>query len=194
MQLARPMTTLVCLMALYPLAALAADSGDLRIEKQDRAYMIRMSFDVPANAYQVRSVITDYRNPARLSSVVKKREIISQEDGVTRVATEMRGCVVFFCRTMKLVQDVVESDDSVRADIVPDGGDFRSGYLLWSIVGKEDGRSQVVFEAVMEPDFFVPPFIGGFLIRNALKKQVTEIARNLAGEAVLEPRAPREHE
>ena len=107
MQLARPMTTLVCLMALYPLAALAADSGDLRIEKQDRAYMIRMSFDVPANAYQVRSVITDYRNPARLSSVVKKREIISQEGGVTRVATEMRGCVVFFCRTMKLVQDVV---------------------------------------------------------------------------------------
>ncbi len=194
MRVASPMTTLVWLAALYTIVALATDGDDLRIEKRDRAYLIRMSFEVPANTYQVRSVITDYRDPARLSSVVRKREIISREGGVVRVATEMRGCALFFCKTMKLVQDVVESEDSVRADVVPDGGDFRSGYLLWLIVGEESGRSRVVFEAVMEPDFFVPPLIGGFLIRSTLEKQVKEIARNLASEAVLEPSAPREHE
>jgi hypothetical protein len=188
------MTKLVLLALWYPFAALASDSGDVRIEKQDRAYEIRMSFDVQANPYRVRSVITDYRNPARLSSAVREREIISQTGGVTRIGTELRGCVVFFCRTITLVQDVTESDDSVRADVVPDGGDFRSGYLLWSIVGAEGGRSHVVFEAVMEPGFFVPPIIGGFLVRSALEKHVTEIARNLASEAALEASAAGEHE
>lgn len=192
--MARPMTTLVLLAVLLPFPALAPDSRDIHIEKQDRAYVIRMSFDVQANAYQVRSVITDYRNPARLSSTVRGREIISHKAGVTRISTELRGCVVFVCKTMKLVQDVTESADSVRADVVPDGSDFRSGYLLWSIVGEESGRTRIVFEAAMEPDFFVPPLIGGFLIRSALEKQVTEIAQNLASEAALEPSAGGEHE
>lgn len=185
---------MLLLAALSLSAAPPPARGDVRIESRDRAYVIRMSFDVEANADQVRSVLTDYRNPGRLSSAVRGREIISQQGGVTRVSTELRGCAVFFCKTMKLVQDVSESDDSVRADVVPDGGDFRSGYLLWSIAGKDSGHAHVDFEAVMEPGFFVPPLIGDFLIRSALQKHVSEIAQKLAIEAPLESAAAGEQD
>ncbi len=171
-------------------AALALEEGDVSIEKRGRAYAIHMSFYVPASVYQVRSVLEDYRHPDRLTSTVKDREIIGQQDGLIRVSTELRGCALFFCKTMKLIQDISASQDTIRADVVPDGSDFRSGYLLWSVSGNESGRSHVKFEALMEPDFFVPPLIGGLLIRRALEKQAIETARNLESEAALEATSP----
>lgn len=173
-------------------AALAADTSDVSIEKQDRVYVIRMAFEVHANARQVMSVLTDYQNPRRLTSAVRNREIISRHDGVTRVRTELRGCTLFFCKTMKVVQDVTESADRIRADIVPEGSDFRSGYLEWSLTHDGSESTSVVLEAVMEPDFFLPPLIGSFLVRRALEKQFIEISDNLGAEAALEPAADSE--
>ena len=171
-------------------SALALDEGDVSVDKRGRAYVINMSFDVPANVYQVKSVLTDYRNPGRLTSTVSGREIIGQQDGLIRVSTELRGCALIFCKTMKLIQDVRVSHDLIRADVVPQGSDFRSGYLLWSVSGNASGKSHVVLEAVMEPDIFVPPLIGGLLIRHVLERHAIEIARNLEIEAALEPAAP----
>ena len=79
-------TILLLLAVLLASAALALDRSDVSIETQGRAYVIHMAFDVPANVYQVRSVLTDYRNPDRLTSMVRGREIISQQDGLIRVS------------------------------------------------------------------------------------------------------------
>jgi hypothetical protein len=84
---------------------------------------------------------------------------------------------------MLLIHDVTVSANEVRADVVPDGSDFRHGFLRWSIHDIDNGKSHVVFEAVMEPDFFVPPLIGGFLVRKALGRQARATAENLVREA-----------
>ena len=178
----------LALLLLSPAGAL--DGDNVSVEKQDRAWIVRATFDVDASADQVRSVLTDFRNPERLNPAVTGREIIRRQPGLVRMSTEFRGCALFFCKTMTLVQDVAVSDASVRADVVPEGSDFRSGYLLWSIDAGRGGRTHVVLQATMEPDFFVPPLIGGLLVRRALKNQVHEIARNLSREAALEPSLP----
>ena len=47
--------------------------------------------------------------------------------------------------------------------------------------------SHISFEAVMEPDFFIPPLIGGFVIRERLRQEVLATAKNLGTEATREP-------
>lgn len=168
---------------------MALDRDDVVIREEGRVYHIRMAFAVPASAGQIKSVLTDFAHPSRLSSAVTAREVVSRQDGVVRVRTEFRDCVVFFCKTMLLLHDVTSTANEVRADVVPGESDFRDGFLQWTIDDAGAAGSQVVFEAAMEPDFFVPPIIGGFLIRNALRKQVLATAENLVNEAPDEPRA-----
>lgn len=186
----RELAVLLWLASLANSAALALDRNDISIEKQDRAYVIHTAFDVPASVYQIMSVITDYRNPQRLNQNVTDRDIISERHGITRMITEFRGCALFFCRTMVLIQDVKASGASVRADVVPGDSDFRSGLVLWSIADTGRGESHVVLEVVMEPNFFLPPFIGELLVRRAIRKQIVQIAQSLVREAALEPPAP----
>jgi hypothetical protein len=145
---------LVALAILAALPVMALDEEDVRIDKEGRAYLIHMVFDVPAHVNQIKTVLTDFTHPSRLSSAVTAREVLGQQGGVVRVRTEFRDCVLFFCKKMILIHDVTVSANEVRA-----------------------------FEAVMEPDFFVPPLIGGFLVRNALAKQVLATAENLVREA-----------
>jgi hypothetical protein len=171
------------------LQAIALDKEDIDIQEDGRAYRVRLAFDVPATVEQIKSVLTDFTYPARLSGAVTAREVVGQQDGIVRVRTEFRDCVVLFCRTMVLLQDVTVSAHEVRADVVPDASDFRHGFLRWSIDEAGGGVSRVDFEAVMEPDFFVPPIIGGFLLRGALRKQVLTTAETLINEAPREPLA-----
>lgn len=174
---------LVVLAILVTTSALAVEKNDVRVVTEDRSYRIYMAFEVPASIEQVKSVLTDFAHPSRLSSAVIAREVLGQQDGVVRVRTEFRDCVLLFCKTMMLIHDVTVSENEVRADVVPEGSDFRHGFLRWSIHGAGDIDAHVVFEAVMEPDFFVPPLIGGFLVRKALGKQARATAENLVREA-----------
>ena len=168
--------------------AMALDKDDVDIREEDGVYSIRTAFDVPATVGQIKSVLTDFAHPSRLSPAVTAREVLGRQDDVIRVRTEFRDCVVFFCKTMLLLHDVTATTNEVRADVVPGESDFRHGFLRWSIDDAGAAGSHVVFEAVMEPDFFVPPIIGGFLVRNALRKQVLTTAENLVNEAPREPR------
>ncbi len=167
--------------------AMALDLDDLRITKQRRAYQVEITFDVAAPVNQVMAVLTDYRYPDRLNPKVTKREVIRQQRGITRVRTEIRSCVFFFCKDLVLTQDVTVVADTIQANIVPDESDFRSGYLRWSVSSSDNGSSHIGFELVMEPDFFIPPLIGGFIIRKRLRQEILATVDNLETEAAREP-------
>ena len=166
--------------------ALALNIDDIHITKQGRAYQVQMTFSVAASANQVMALLTDYGFPNRLNPEVTKREVISRHRGITRVRTEIRSCVFFFCKDVALTQDVSIVADTIQADIVPDESDFRSGYFRWSVSSSDSGGSDIRFEAVVEPDFFIPPLIGGFFVRKSLRREILETAKNLETEAARE--------
>lgn len=167
--------------------AMALDIDDIHIAKQGRAYEVQMTFDVVASTDQVMAVLTDYGFPDRLDPEVTKRDIISQHGAITRVRTEIRACVYFFCKDIALTQDVTVIADMIQADVVPDESDFRSGYFRWSVSSGDTGGSNISFMAIMEPDFFIPPVIGGFLARRKLRQKILATAENLESEAAREP-------
>jgi hypothetical protein len=166
---------------------MALDIDDLRITKQGRAYQVQMTCGVAASVKQVMAVLTDYGFPDRLDPEVTKRKVISRHGGITRVRTEIRACTFFFCKDIVLTQDVTVVADTIQADIVPDESDFRSGYFRWSVSSSDNGGSHIGFEAVMEPDFFIPPLIGGFFVRKMLRQKILATVENLESEAAREP-------
>lgn len=166
---------------------MAFDIDDLRITKQGRAYQVQMTFGTTASAHQILAVLTDYGFPDRLDPEVTKREVISRHRGVTRVRTEIRGCVFIFCKDIGFTLDVTVVAGNIQADIVPDESDFRFGYFHWSVTSSDNGGSYIVFESVMEPDFFIPPLVGGILVRKMLRQKILAIVENLESEAAREP-------
>lgn len=183
-QISRAITLLLVLGGVR--CVMAVDIDDLRITKQGRAYQVQMTFGVSASVNQVIAVLTDYGFPDRLDPEVTKREVISRHGEVTRVRTEIRGCVLIFCRDITFTLDITVVEDNIQADIVPEKSDFRSGYFHWSISSSDSGGSHIVFETVMEPDFFIPPLIGGPFVRKMLRQKTLATVENLESEAARE--------
>ncbi len=168
-------------------SAMALDIDDIDVTKKGRTYKVQITFDVAAPVNRVMAVLTDYRYPDRLNPEVTKREVISRQNGITRVRTEFRSCVFLFCKDVVLTQDVTVVAGTIQAVIVPDESTFRSGNLVWLVSSNDNGGSHIGFEAVMEPDFFVPPLIGGFFVRKRLRQEILATAENLETEAAREP-------
>ena len=184
----RASRTIVLLLVLVGVSrAMALDIDEIRITKQGRAYDVQMTFGVTASVNQVMAVLTDYGFPDRLDPEVTKKEVISRHGGITRVRTEIHACVFFFCKDTALIQDVTVVADTIQADIVPDESDFRSGHFRWSVSSRDNGGSHISFEAIIEPDFFIPPLIGGFFVRKKLREKILATAENLESEAAREP-------
>lgn len=184
----RASRTIVLLLVLVGVSrAMALDIDDIHIAKQGRAYEVQTTFHVAPSVKQVMAVLTNYGFPDRLDPEVTSREVISRDGEITRVRTEIRACVFFFCEDIALTQDVTVIADTIRADIVPDESDFRSGYLRWTVSSSDTGGSRLIFVAMMEPDFFIPPVIGGFFARRKLRQKILATAENLESEAAREP-------
>ncbi len=184
----RASRTIVLLLVLVGVGrAMALDIDDIRITKQGRAYQVQMTIGVAASVNQVMAVLTDYGFPDRLDPEVTKREVISRHGGITRVRTEIRACAFIFCKDIALTQDVTVVVDNIQADIVPDESDFRSGYFRWSVSSSDNGGSHISFDVIMDPDFFIPPLIGGFFVRKMLRQKILATVENLESEAAREP-------
>lgn len=167
--------------------AIALNIDDIHVAENGRAYEIQMTFDVIASADQVMAVLTDYGFPDRLDPEVTKRDVVSQHGAITRVRTEIRACVFLFCKDIALTQDVTVIAGTIQADIVPGESDFQTGYLRWSVSSSDTGGARISFMAIMEPDFFIPPVIGGFFARRKLRQKILATAENLEAEAAREP-------
>jgi abortive infection bacteriophage resistance protein len=91
----------------------------------------------------------------------------------------MEGCVLFYCTEFTRVDDVRELDSGeLVAVIVPDMSDFGSGTALWRITQHGD-RSRLVYEAQIQPDFFVPSLIGSYFVKHKLKAELLTVFQRI---------------
>jgi len=170
----------VCLLT-TPAAAVEVRQLDIRTEKG--SYEVDMVFSVAAQPAQIITLLTDYGYPDRLNPEVTAKEILAERDGSTRVRTEFRGCAVFLCKDLALVQDVAVTATTITADVVPGLGDFSSGRLEWHISANGVGGTDVEFSANMNYEFFVVPVFGQLMLRKRLKDNLLRTAENLEAEA-----------
>jgi len=164
---------LLCLSA--PLALLARSPGlaELQVSETEGVYTINLVTQMQVPAHYVYRVLTDYEHIYRLDPAIIDSEILPAPDGaVVRVRTRIKDCIAFFCRTIDRVEDVRELKyGGLQARIVAALSNFKSGHAEWKILGSQ-GHTRVIYHAQMEPDFYIPPLIGSYFVKQKLRKNL----------------------
>lgn len=164
-------------------SAFALEVDDVRVTEIGGMYTAQLAFDVMASVEKVRAILTDYEQADQLTSGVDIEKVAGQQNGRTRVRTEIKGCILFLCKNLTMTQDVTVSRHFIRADIIPQESDFQSGYQLWLLTQTDSGAAHIEYQSVLVPDFLMPPFIGSILVRRRLREQIFKAAENLEREA-----------
>jgi hypothetical protein len=160
-------------------AVFAGEVLDVRVSHERGQYQVSADVLINAPAAAVKRRLTDYANLTALNPSILKSEVLEAPRAYdARVRTLIKACVLMHCQTLRRVEDVRESAQSVLAVIVPRQGEFSSGRTHWKLEPR--GESVLVrYRAEFVPDFTLPPVIGPSLVRQALKRELRTVLERL---------------
>lgn len=151
----------------------AAELIGLEVDQAGKTYRVRLEMELDATTDRVHAVLTDYRQIHRLNPAIVESYLLPSPDGISaRVYTRMESCVLFYCTGFSRVEDVRQrGPGEITAVIVPGLSDFKSGTAVWRIHASGN-RSRLVYEASMQPDLFIPPLLGSYLLKQKLRDEL----------------------
>jgi hypothetical protein len=171
-----------------PAAATAGEILTSSVTHTDGRYDLAITARIDAPSEAVLRAITDYSNLAAINPDIEVSELLGTTPaGVSTVRTIIHVCILVFCKRVEQLQYVTSPDaNTIEAVIVPEGSDFRSGFARWQLASPTAVTTELQFTQTFEPDFWVPPVIGPWLIQRKLVREVTETvmyieARQAAG-------------
>jgi hypothetical protein len=157
---------------LQPVYTLAFEFTEAEVTESNGVFRIRVAATITAPSEYIRDVLIDSLHIYRLSpSIIESEVLSSSENGEKHVRTRLLCCTPVFCREVERVDIVrqLQSGD-LEAEIVPDLSEFKSGRATWKITPIKD-HSYLIYEAFLEPDFFIPPVVGTSLVKDNLKNE-----------------------
>lgn len=168
---------LLCLL-LAPGPAGAGEILASSVRHEAGVYRLSVTASIDAPLATVYRSITDYDNLAAINpSIVASRAFATDDPRTHRVRSVIEVCILVFCKQVVQMQRVVQVNSrTIEAVMLPEGSDFRAGFARWEFGG--DGvTTELHFSEELEPDFWVPPVIGPWLIERKLIREVTETVR-----------------
>jgi hypothetical protein len=151
------------------ISAQAFDFTDAEVTEENGVFRIKVSAFIEAPPDYVRYVLADSAHIYRLNPSIIESEVLSSSTADEKqVRTRLLCCTSVFCREVERV-DIVRMLNSgdLEAEIIPALSEFRSGKATWKITPIDDA-SHVVYEAYLEPDFFIPPVVGSQIVKQNL--------------------------
>ena len=67
----------------------------------------------------------------------------------------------------------------IDARTIPDQSDFRQGIVEWRIEPTDQEHSHISVYARLEPDFWIPPLIGPWIVKYVLRREALETIESL---------------
>lgn len=154
----------------------ASPAGTIeRLETTHDGGRYTVTFDVILDAPRdkVWQIMTDYERLPRVSKIIVESRILKREEtNRHRVGVTLEACVLFFCKTVQRVVDIVakpQTEITVTED--PASTHFRSAVERWR-VGAEDARTRLHYTAEVVPNFFIPPLIGPPVVKYFLRREI----------------------
>jgi len=162
---------------LFPYALSAGEILDSKVTHDGVVYRLSITARVDAPLAVVYQSLTDFTNLSAINPAIEESQVLASEDPRRqRVRSVIRVCILVFCKRVEQVQDVNLIDSrTLEATMVPGAGDFHGGLARWEFTPDGDG-TVLHFTEVFEPDFWVPPVIGPWLIEKKLVNEVAETA------------------
>ena len=153
---------------------------EIEINEHSGVYQIKVVALIAAPASYVRYVLTDYTHIYRLNPSIIESEVLEQhDDGSVNVRTKVIGCAAYFCEELDRVEKVrMLPTGDLHAEIIPELSQFKSGQTHWQIKPMGD-YCEVTYLSDMEPDIFIPPVVGKFLIKKSIREGMHTSFANL---------------
>lgn len=172
--LARPATSLA--LSFAACGAMAADLRDISVEYEDNRYRLESEVWLAAPPEDVYRVLTDYDLFVRFTSAfVETYDVAPDEQGRPRFYTRMEGCMLLYCKSLERVGYLLlEPRSEIVAVAVPEKSDFKYCRERWRLV-EESGGTLMIYDFEMEPDFWVPPVIGPWIIKRTLREDGIDV-------------------
>lgn len=157
-----------------------ADIDSVTVDHKRKRYSIEMHARMDTSAERAYAVFTDYARLAEINDAITSVKLIEGADtGRQRIHTQVRVCVVGICRMFDQVQDMQKTPpENLQADVVPELSNLSYGKASWRI-WDEDGRARLHFRAEVEPDFWIPPLVGPWLIKRKLESEAEQTANGI---------------
>jgi len=153
---------------------------EVEVSEQSGVYQIKVMAVIDAPAKSVRHVLTDFVHIYRLNPSIIESEVLKRHgDGSISVRTKVIGCAAYFCEELERVERVhLLPSGNLFAEIIPEQSGFKSGQTLWRI--KAVGElCEVTYLSDMEPDVYVPPLVGKFLLKKSIRNEMQISFENL---------------
>ena len=150
----------------YPATIRAID-----IEHDAGVYRLESTAYLAAPREEIYEVLTDYDRFGRISSTYTDYGFLEPAaDGTPVIHTTMEGCVLFFCVTMRRVERMeLDAPRYIRTEAFPEQSDFKVSISEWTLEPEADG-TRMTYSLTVEPDFWVPPLIGPWALKQRLER------------------------
>jgi len=151
-------------------AAAAADLRAISVVYEDDRYRLESEVWFEAGSEALYRVLTNFDDYERISSAfVEAYDVPPDEQGRPGFYTRMEGCLLFFCRSLeRRGYLLLEPRRAIVAVTDPEQSDFKYCRESWRF--EEDGEGTLLYyDFEMEPDFWVPPLIGPWIIKRTLE-------------------------
>ena len=147
-----------------------ADLREVQVERNDDYYRLHSStwFDVDPEALY--AVLSNFDLFTKFTTaIVESRNVEPDDDGRPRFYSRMEGCALLWCKSfVRNGYLVLEPKKKIMAITDPETSDFKLSRESWQLIPEGDG-TLLIYSFHMIPDFWVPPVIGPFYIKRALK-------------------------
>lgn len=169
--------------ALLSTQATAADVRSLQVEHVGGRHTVAMTVQLDSSPSDAYAVLTQFDQLPAINPAVQRATIRHQPSPHKAVLeTDVRVCVLWFCKLLEQVQDMelapAANGGSVSARVRPDESNLRYGLANWRIWPCEQ-RTCLSFTAEIEPDFWVPPVIGPWVIRRKLEQEAVQTSEGI---------------
>ena len=164
---------LVVIGACYASSSLPATLRTVDVSRNQDRYRVVADTHLDASPEAIYKVLLDFDGDRyqRISEIYKESSYLPpDQDGTPLVYTRVEGCLLWYCRSMRRVERLeVVTPQFIRSRTVPERSDFKYTLSEWTFAA-EGGGTRVTYMMEMEPNFWLPPFVGPWFLRRTLLK------------------------
>jgi hypothetical protein len=169
----RKTSLLVVIGVCYASASMPATMRDVDVSRREDRYRVVADTHLDASPEAIYKVLMDFDGDRyqRISEIYKESSYLPPDsDGTPLVYTRVEGCLLRYCRSMSRVERLeVVTPQFIRSRTVPERSDFKYSLSEWTFE-PEDGGTRVTYLMEMEPNFWLPPFVGPWFLKRTLVK------------------------
>jgi hypothetical protein len=150
--------------------ASAAELRDVTVELEEGRYFLRSETYFEAQRESLFRVLTNFDLFEKFTSaIVESSNVEPDEHGRPQFYARMEGCVLLFCKSFIRNGHVLTTPmTEIIAISDPENSDFKFSRERWELTTDDEG-TLMIYEFEMEPAFWVPPVIGPYYIKRALR-------------------------